>query len=143
MIYGEIHFNTATCNKISYQSWLHKSSKNKLSSQVNRMVQSACLHLKNIGQVQNRLTKRSTKSLVQSLIISRLVYGNSLPIDLVTKLQLVQNQAAWSITLMKKRDHITPVLCSLHWLPVDVQINFKGLLMVYKDMHGVVPHYIH
>ena len=117
-----------------------------MSSQVNRMVQSACFHLRNIGQVRNKLTESSTKSLVQSLVISRLDYGNSLlcglPIDLVTKLQLVQNKAARLITLTKKRDHITPVLCRLHWLPVDVRINFKVLLIVYKAMHGLAPQYI-
>jgi pectin methylesterase-like acyl-CoA thioesterase len=77
-----------------------------MSSQVNRMVQSACFHLRNIGQVRNKLTESSTKSLVQSLVISRLDYGNSLlcglPIHLVTKLQLVQNKAARLVTLTKK-----------------------------------------
>jgi len=37
---------------------------------------------------------------------------------------------------------MTPVLCRLHWLPVDVRINFKVLLMVYKVLHGLAPHYI-
>jgi len=113
---------------------------------VKRVVQTGCLHLRNIGQVRNKLTESSTKSLVQSLVISRLDYGNSLlcglPIDLVTKLQLVQNKAARLVTLTKKRDHVTPVLCRLHWLPVDVRIDFKVLLMVYKALHGLAPYYI-
>jgi len=86
-----------------------------MSSQVNRVVQSSCLHLTNIGKVRNKLTESSTKLLVQSLVISRLDYGNSLlcglAINLMTKLQLVQNKAARLVTLTKKRDHITPVLC--------------------------------
>ena len=45
-----------------------------MSSQVNAMVQSASFHLRNIGQVRNRLNDNATKSLVQSLVISRLDY---------------------------------------------------------------------
>ncbi|KAF7645176.1 hypothetical protein LDENG_00208740, partial [Lucifuga dentata] len=30
----------------------------------------------------------------------------------------------------KKRDYITPILASLHWLPVHFRINFKILLVV-------------
>jgi len=117
-----------------------------MSSQVNRMVKSSCLHLRNIGQVGNKLTESSTKSLVLPLVIYRLDYGNSLlcglPIDLVAKLQLFQKKAARLVTLTKKRDYITPVLCRLHWLPVDVRINFKMLLMAFKALHGLAPNYI-
>ena len=60
----------------------------------------------------------------------------------MTKLLLVQNKAARLVTLTKKREHITPVLCGLHWLPVDVRIDFKVLLIVYKALHGLAPHYI-
>ena len=110
------------------------------------MDQSACLHLRKIGQVRNKLTESSTKSLVQSLVISRLDHGNSLlcglPIDLVANLQLVQNKAARLVTLTKKQDHITPLLCKLHGLPVDVRINFKVLVMLYKALRGLAPRYI-
>ena len=78
-----------------------------MSSQVNRMVQPACLHLRSIEQVRNKLTESSTKSLVQSLVISKLYYGNillcGLPIDLVTKVQLVQNKAVRLVALAKKQ----------------------------------------
>jgi len=80
-----------------------------VSSQVKRMIQSACLHLRSIEQVRNKLTESSTKSLVQSPFISRLDYGNSslsgLSIDLVAKLKLVQTKAARLVILTKKRDH--------------------------------------
>ena len=35
--------------------------------------------------------------------------------------------------------HITPVLKSLHWLPV--RIDFKVLLLIYKSLHEVGPKY--
>ena len=43
---------------------------------------------------------------------SRVLY--SLPSPLVNKLQRLQYTA---VRLTKKCDHITPVLCKLHWLP--------------------------
>ena len=39
-------------------------------------------------------------------------------------------------TRTKKVDHITPVLRSLHWLPVCQRTDFKILLLVYKTLNG-------
>ncbi|KAF7648774.1 hypothetical protein LDENG_00152180, partial [Lucifuga dentata] len=44
------------------------------------------------------------------------------------RLQLIQNSAARLLTKTKKREHITPVLATLHWLPVSYRIDFKVLL---------------
>ncbi len=43
------------------------------------------------------------------------------------------NQKIWAIT---------PVLRSLHWLPVTFRIDFKVLLLVYKSINGLGPKYI-
>lgn len=40
-------------------------------------------------------------------------------LELITKLQLVQNAAAKLITQNKKYDHVTPILYNLHWLPIE------------------------
>ncbi len=36
-------------------------------------------------------------------------------------------------------DHITPVLQSLHWLPVRYRVDLKILLIVYKSLNGMAP----
>ncbi|XP_062294372.1 T-cell ecto-ADP-ribosyltransferase 1-like [Scomber scombrus] len=41
------------------------------------------------------------------------------------RLQVVQNAAARLLTGKKRRDHISPVLASLRWLPVHFRIQFK------------------
>ncbi|PIK51041.1 putative nuclear pore complex protein [Apostichopus japonicus] len=46
------------------------------------------------------------------------------------------------VSLTKKFDHLTPVLRSLHWLPISQRIQFKILLDTYKAINGLVPQYI-
>ena len=62
--------------------------------------------------------------------------------DMIQKLQMVQNRAARLVTRTRKYEHITPVLKRLHWLPVKVRIEFKLLLLVYKALHGLAPSYL-
>jgi len=40
------------------------------------------------------------------------------------------------------QEYITPVLRSLHWLPVRFRIDFKILLAVYKCFNGLGPSYL-
>ena len=55
---------------------------------------------------------------------------------------LCKNAGARLLTGKKKRDHITPILASLHWLPVRFRIDFKMLLSVFKAKHGLAPPYL-
>ena len=46
-------------------------------------------------------------------------------------------------SIMKKKNmYITPVLHSLHWLPVHKRITFKILLLVYPTLHQLAPSYL-
>ena len=38
--------------------------------------------------------------------------------------------------------HITPVLKSVHWLPVQYRITFNILLIVYEALNGLAPQHI-
>ncbi len=77
---------------------------------------------------------------------SKLDYCNSLYTGIsqtaLSRLQLVQNAAARLLTRNHKRDHITPFLQSLHWLPVRYRVDFKILLIVYKSLNDMAPSYI-
>ena len=37
---------------------------------------------------------------------------------------------------------VTPILRSLHWLPIHHRITFKVLLLTYKILHGQAPKYL-
>ena len=60
----------------------------------------------------------------------------------INKLQLVQNSAARLVRSARRQEHITPILRSLHWLPVHFRIIFKILLLTYKALNGLAPYYI-
>eukprot|EP00057_Strongylocentrotus_purpuratus_P002322 XP_003724284.1 PREDICTED: uncharacterized protein LOC100888279 [Strongylocentrotus purpuratus] len=61
---------------------------------------------------------------------------------ILTKLQHIQNTAARLLTRTRKYEHITPILRSLHWLPIPQRIQFKVLLLTYKARNGLAPAYI-
>ncbi len=54
----------------------------------------------------------------------------------------LMNAAARILTRTREPEHITPVLRSLHWLPVTFRIDFKVLLLVYKSLNRLCPKYI-
>ena len=49
---------------------------------------------------------------------------------LLKKLQSVQNAAARLLTQTGRREHITPVLRQLQWLPVSRRIDFKLAVLI-------------
>ena len=92
------------------------------------------------------MSQSNLERIVNAFMISRIDYCNSILYGLPTveheKLQRVQNIAARLITGSSRRDHITPVLKNLHWLPVKLRITFKILLLIYKILNGQSPSYL-
>lgn len=113
---------------------------------VKAICSSAYFHLRNLSSIRSSITQESAHTLVHAFISSRLDYCNSLLVGIsvasLNKLQRVQNMAARLVTKTKKRDHITPVLKSLHWLPVKERITFKVLLLAFKCIHHKAPKYL-
>lgn len=60
----------------------------------------------------------------------------------MTRLQIVQNAVARFLTGVRKREHITPILIALNWLPVRYRIELKILLFVFKSLNGLAPSYL-
>jgi len=58
------------------------------------------------------------------------------------KVQLLQNAAARLITGARRRDHITPVLRQVHWLPVRCRVEFKLACLVRQVLCGQMPTYL-
>ncbi len=56
---------------------------------------------------------------------------------------MIQNAAARLVFSEPKRAHVTPLLISLHWLPVAAHIKFKTLMFAYRTATGSAPSYFH
>ncbi|KAI5089818.1 hypothetical protein C0J45_19953, partial [Silurus meridionalis] len=99
----------------------------------------------NIAKIRNMMLQDAEK-LVHAFVTSRLDYCNAVlsgcASKCINKLQLVQNTAARVLTRSRKYDHITPVLISLHWLPIKSRIDYKILLLTYKALNGLAPQYL-
>jgi len=54
----------------------------------------------------------------------------------------VQNAAARLIFTARRRDHVQPLLHSLHWLRVPERISFRLAVLVYRCLHGSAPGYL-
>ena len=116
------------------------------SPQINSICSQSYRLLRNLASVRKFLSADDLRLLVQSIIISRIDNCNSLLYGVLAqytnKLQKLQNSCARLIYGKKRRDHVTPLLKELHWLPVQQRIVFKILLLVFKSYLNLVPTYI-
>ena len=79
-------------------------------------------------------------------VFSKLDYCNSLrtgaPKNLIHKLQRVQNAAARPVVRCRRQHHITPVLCSLHWLPISCRIQYNVTSLCHCSPSEGGPKYL-
>ena len=85
-----------------------------MSAQVASLSRSITFHLRNISRIRRYLDFDTCNSVVRSLIISRLDYGNILLMGSnttgINRLQRLQNWAAKLIFQAAKRDHASPLI---------------------------------
>ncbi len=97
-------------------------------SHVSSICKTAFFHLKIISKLRPMLSMSNTEMLINAFMTSRLDYCNALlsgcSAHLINKLQMVQNSAARVLTRTRKYDHISPVMSTLHWLPIKHCIDF-------------------
>ena len=111
-----------------------------LRQHINDTCKKAISAIRSISRIRKYMSQSNLKLIVNAYVISRIDYSNSIlygiPMIEHEKLQRVQNIAARLITGSNRRDHITPVLKNLHWLPVRSRITFKILLLTFKILNG-------
>ena len=116
------------------------------SAQLTMMCRSLHLQLRKIGSIRHYLTVEASKTLVTSLILSRIDYCNSilagLPANRLQKLQAIQNCAARMVCRKPKSSHVTPLLITLHWLPIQQRIDYKVAVTCFKCLNNSAPGYL-
>jgi hypothetical protein len=120
-----------------------------MSQHVSNMCKSATFSLWRLSRIRHLLNQSATERLIHAFITSQLDYCNSLLYGIqdyqLLKIQAIQNSAARLVTRVHKMDkhHITDILCTLHWLPVKLRVQFKLLCIVFKCIYFVTsPTYL-
>ena len=98
------------------------------------------------GSIRQHLYAEVTRTLVPSLVLSRLKYCNAplagSPRVLLDKIQRVINCSARLIYKASKSAHVTPLFFGLHWLPISSRIQHKIALTCFHIVPGTAPPYL-
>jgi hypothetical protein len=117
-----------------------------MSAQVAAVCRGGYYQLRQLRPLKRCMTDEAINTLTHAFIGSRLDYCNVLYCGiaegLLNRLQSVQNAAARLVTGVGRREHITPVLRQLHWLPVRQRFQFKLATLVYRSLAGTAPAYL-
>lgn len=114
----------------------------KIQSHVNDITRTALFQLRDIAKIRKSL--HSAEKLVHALFwldnCNALWSGCSS--TLINSLYLVQNAANRVFTRTRRFELITPILPTLHVLPVKFCIDYTTLILTFRALDNLVPHYL-
>ena len=113
-----------------------------MQEQISSVCRASFLELRRLAPIRPYLSERTSDGIVAALFTSRIDYCNSvlagLPAEQTSRLQRFQISAARLVLTKRKRDHITPPLNELHWLPVKFRCEYKIAAFAYRQFHGTL-----
>jgi len=117
-----------------------------MQNHIDQTCRGAWYHIRNIASIKRFLSHEALEKVVHAFVTSKLDNLNCLlygvPDVHLKKLQRVQNSAARIVSGCNYTDNITPVLKTLHWLPIKLRINYKILTITWKCLNGEGPDYL-
>ena len=117
-----------------------------MQTQITNVVKAANCQLLNIANIKRFLDQDCLKMLINSLVISKIDYCNSLyhnlPANQLKRLQDILCKSARLITGATRRERITPILIDLHWLPIKARIEYKICVLTYVALKTNEPDYL-
>ena len=120
---------------------------NKFEFDFNQLTARCYSCVRRIKSCWRALTRSTAVTVVNSLVLTRLDYCNSLLAECskqnTDKLQRVRIGAVGVIFGGNRRDHVTPLLWDhLHCLRAPECITFKLCMLMYKAMNALAPSYL-
>ena len=113
---------------------------------VDNVCKAAHFHIRALRHIRKCVDAETARTVACSMVGARINYCNSILYGTsaanLNKLQRVINTLARVVSGTRKRDHITPVLADLHWLPVASRIKFKITLQTFKTLTTNKPEYL-
>ena len=107
---------------------------------ITAICRSTYFHIRNIGKIRNLLSYNACSTIIHALISRQLVYCNSILYNVPRS--KTDKKCARILTKSPRREHITPVLKSLHWLKIQERITYKIVMLTYKLYYNIAPTYL-
>ena len=118
----------------------------RIDAHVQDIFRKVYIDIRRISSIRHLLSIIATKTLLNAFVLPKLDYCNSLfygsPMYMLERLQKVQNSAARLIYQCRKQNHTSPLLMSLHWLPINARIEYKLSVICHSFFLGLSPIYL-
>jgi hypothetical protein len=113
---------------------------------VSSVCKGAFHQLRVIRNIRSSLDEQSALLLCNSLVVSRLLYCNSLLTTvtdlLMNKVQRVWNLAARTVKQIARYEHISPIMTQLGWCSARQRCIMKVARLCYLSLHSKTPPYL-
>ena len=144
-----ISFST-TANNLGF----HFTDDMRIDTHVQDICRKVYIDIQRISSVRHLLSIDTTKTLLSAFVLPKLDYCNylfngspmyiymciTICIYMLERLQKVQNSAARLIFQCLKQNHISPLLMSLHWLPINARIEYKLSVICHSFFYRFVSY---
>ena len=114
-----------------------------VSKQISSLSSARNNHIYDLRLITHALDKKTASSISASVFYYKLDYCNSLYLKLpkkqISRLQLLQNSLARTITGTLKTEHIFPILKSLNRLKIEERIHKKTISHTYEILNAAKP----
>ena len=118
----------------------------RLDSHARNVARACYFHIRTLRHVRGSLTDDVAQTVACSTVSSRLDYCNALlcgaPEATFDKLQRVQDNLVRVVCQRGGRADASPLLRSLHWLPVRQRVTYKVALTTFKVRRTATPEYL-
>ena len=127
---------------------LSYNSKLNFHSHISEMRRNCFHQLKRFNSIRRFVPQDQFAILIHAFITSRIDFCYSifysLPENLVSRVQTIQNSCAKCLSRVNRFATATEARITLHWLPSRARSRFKILVFAHKVVHlpNSVPHYI-
>ena len=137
-IWTQCHITLYYCKNVG----LHLTDDMIIDAHVQDICRKIYTDIRRISSIRHLLSIDATKTLLSAFVLPKLDYCNSMfhgsAMYMLKRLQKVQNSA----TQCRKQNLISPLLMSLHWLPINARIEYKLSVICHSFFLDLSPIYL-
>ena len=138
--------NVEAFSTIAKNLGFHFTDDMRIDAHVQDICSKVFIDIRRISSIGHLRSIDATKTLLSAFVLQKLDYCNYLfygsPMYMPERLQKVQNSAARLIFQCRKQNHISPLLISLHRLPINARIEYKLSVICHSFSSSLSPIYL-